>query len=557
MKVFYLLTFLFVITNETCRSCVEYIFAEASIYLASPEILSKAFITTIVLFAWALIVIANTHSSIFKKMALCIASSGSLAAATDMHPIVTKYCTTVSENPFATLLVSIIVTKLTFDLFGTTVPTLKVPLKELEASTGYEMFGKADSNMNIVDPTKPGFIQCFDPATAQRLGQVKIITPNEVKLKVEKARIAQKKWSTSSFEQRRHVLRIMMKFILEHQEDIVRLCVRDSGKTELGASFGEVLPSCEKIQWMIDNGEKVLLPENRAAARLMMYKSAWIEYVPLGVLGIISPFNYPFHNFINHIISGLFSGNSVCVKVSEHTSWSAEYFGRFVTAALIEARDSGVVPMASPDLVQVITGFGASGAALVSSGVDKIIFTGSTQVGRLVMEGAAKSNLTPCVLELGGKDPFIVLQDADVNSVFKLLMRGVFQNCGQNCIGVERVYVHESIFDDFVEKAVNKVKELRQGLPLSGATCDLGATTMPGQLAIIERLVNDAVENGATVMVGGKRNADLKPGLFYEPTILINVTHEMKIAKEEVFGPVMVIMKFSTEVSLFYEIFVG
>jgi len=170
---------------------------------------------------------------------------------------------------------------------------------------------------------------------------------------------------------------------------------------------GEVLPSCEKIQWVIDNGEQVLSKQERSAARIMIYKSAWVEYCPLGVLGVISPFNYPFHNFINHIISGLFAGNSVVCKVSEHTSWSANYFHRFVSAALAEARDSGVVPMASPDLVQVITGFGESGAALVSSGVDKIIFTGSTKVGRLVMQGASKHNLTPCVLELGGKDPFI------------------------------------------------------------------------------------------------------------------------------------------------------
>jgi acyl-CoA reductase-like NAD-dependent aldehyde dehydrogenase len=208
--------------------------------------------------------------------------------------------------------------------------------------------------------------------------------------------------------------------------------------------------------------------------------------------------------------------------------------------------------MASPDLVQVITGFGEAGAALVSSGVDKIIFTGSTKVGKLVMQGASKHHLTPCVLELGGKDPFIILEDADVNSVFKLLMRGVFQNCGQNCIGVERVYVHANRYDEVVEKAVEKVSQLRQGIPLSDTTCDLGATTMPDQLKIIESLVNDAVEKGAKIAIGGKRNTKLGPGLFYEPTVLLNVTHKMKIAKEEVFGPVMVIMKFHTEVNIIF-----
>ena len=551
----YLLTALFIISNETCRSYVEHTVADLATHLADATLLRRAAVVSLVLCSWALVVIASTHSRLRKNLALGLACGGIIAGATDVYPAQTGWFTILSEWPFASLLLLVVATKILFDVVGQKIPSLDVPLKDAEASTDYAFFGLPDSKMEICDPAQPGFIQCFDPATAQKLGSVKIVTPDEVVDKVRKARVAQAEWSNSTFEQRRHVLRIMLKFILEHQDDIVRLCVRDSGKTELGASFGEVLPSCEKIQWIIDNGEHVLSPQKRSAARLMMYKSAWVEYCPLGVLGIISPFNYPFHNFINHIISGLFSGNAVCVKISEHTSWSAEYFSRFVSAALSEARDSGVVPMASPDLVQVITGLGPSGAALVSSGVDKIIFTGSTQVGRLVMHGAAKANLTPCVLELGGKDPFIVLADADVDSVFKLLMRGVFQNCGQNCIGVERVYTHSSIFESFVTTAIAKVSELRQGLPLSGSTCDLGATTMPGQLAIIEELVTDAVASGARIVAGGQRRTDLGPGLFYEPTILVDVTHDMRIAKEEVFGPVMIIMKFDDEVSTFVPVY--
>jgi acyl-CoA reductase-like NAD-dependent aldehyde dehydrogenase len=246
----------------------------------------------------------------------------------------------LSSRPFTSVLLLIIITKMFYDLFlARAIPSLQVPMNEAELSTDYDHFGKVtDPEMKLHDPKEPGFIQCYDPATAQKLGKVPIVTPEEVQNRVNKAREAQKLWSTSTFEQRRHVLRIMMKFIIEHQDDIVRLAVRDSGKTELGASFGEVLPSCEKIQWMIDNGELVLKTQKRESSRLMLYKNAWVEYVPLGVLGIISPFNYPFHNFINHIISGLFSGNSVVCKVSEHTSWSADYFHRFVKEALIQAR---------------------------------------------------------------------------------------------------------------------------------------------------------------------------------------------------------------------------
>jgi len=551
MKLIPLLFVLFLISNESCRYYAEYVFAELSTHLADVIILKRVLCAPLVLCAWASVVVSNSHSKASKAFAMIAACVGGVVTITDVHPMITEWSATISESPFISLLVLIILTFILNGVTSPSIPSLDVPTQNFESSIGYNDFKIIDPEMKIVDPKMPGFIQCFDPATAQKLGSVPVVSPGEVNVRVEKARKAQQQWSTSSFEQRRHVLRIMMKFILEHQDDIVRLCVRDSGKTELGASFGEVLPSCEKIQWIIDNGEEVLSPQQRSAARLMMYKNAWIEYCPLGVLGIISPFNYPFHNFINHIISGLFSGNAVVVKVSEHTSWSADYFYRFVREALVQAKKSGVVPMASPDLVQVITGFGESGAALVSSGVDKIIFTGSTQVGRMVMQGAAKAKtLTPCVLELGGKDPFIIMEDADLNSVFKLLMRGVFQNCGQNCIGVERVYVHEKLYEKFLILATEKIKNLRQGKPFSKGTCDLGATTMPGQLAIIESLVADAVKCGARVVVGGKRRMELAPGLFYEPTILVDVTHEMRIAKEEVFGPVMVVMKFHDEVSL-------
>ena len=464
----FLFLVLIAISNEQCRYYVEHVFAEVSTYLATAaaatttasldtqtttqHLLQQIGCGSLVLIIWAYIVVSQTHSKARARWTTMVAGSGIVGIvalttrAVPSPPVVLAGMVGfMVESPLLSLAILLVGTKIVADAcFAVPIPSLSVPLREAEAATGYEYFGKPHPEMKLQDPSTPGFIQCYDPATAQKLGTVPIITPTQVQERVDKAKRAQKAWATSSFEQRRHVLRIMLKFILEHQQDIVRLAVRDSGKTELGASFGtcvkpeqlpffflvwcpvkctkpecfffcsffffiagEVLPSCEKIQWVIDNGEQVLSKQDRSAARIMIYKSAWVEYCPLGVLGVISPFNYPFHNFINHIISGLFAGNSVVCKVSEHTSWSANYFHRFVSAALAEARDSGVVPMASPDLVQVITGFGESGAALVSSGVDKIIFTGSTKVGRLVMQGASKHNLTPCVLELGGKDPFI------------------------------------------------------------------------------------------------------------------------------------------------------
>ncbi|CAM9444886.1 unnamed protein product [Chrysoparadoxa australica] len=268
----------------------------------------------------------------------------------------------------------------------------------------------------------------------------------------------------------------------------------------------------------------------------MAHKEAYVEYHPLGVLGVIAPWNYPFHNVFNHIISGIFAGNAVISKASEYTSWSSRYISAITKEAL---RCCGH----NPDLCQFVTGFGEAGAALVTSpGVDKIIFTGSPEVGKKIMAGAAPY-LKPVILELGGKDPMVICEDANVSSVLPIAMRGVYQNCGQNCIGVERIFAYEGIYEEFCEKALAIVKQLRQGHALGEASVDCGAMVMPAQLDLVKSLVDDAVASGAKLLIGGKRNATLKGGLFFEPTILADVTPDMRIAQEEVFGPVMCILK--------------
>jgi acyl-CoA reductase-like NAD-dependent aldehyde dehydrogenase len=221
--------------------------------------------------------------------------------------------------------------------------------------------------------------------------------------------------------------------------------------------------------------------------------------------------------------------------VSEFTSWSADFLVRPVRAALSEAGYS-------PELVQIVTGMAEAGAALAESKVDKIIFTGSDRVGKLVMR-AASANLTPCVLELGGKDPFIVCRDVDLDSAVPTALRGTFQNCGQNCIGIERIFVEEPVYDEFVRRCLAAIRSMRQGAPLGKATVDMGAMSMPTACDAIQALVDDAVAKGAKLLAGGKRNAALLPGQFFEPTLLVGVTPEMKIAQDEVFGPVMVIFR--------------
>ena len=224
---------------------------------------------------------------------------------------------------------------------------------------------------------------------------------------------------------------------------------------------------------------------------------------------------------MNHIISGIMAGNAVVGKVSEHASWSAQYYGQIVQKAL-------EVHGHNPNLVATVTGMAEAGQALTQSKlVDKIIFTGSTPIGRKVMESAAQ-NLTPVVLELGGKDAMCIRHDVDLPTILPFVMRGCFQNSGQNCVGVERVLVYESIYDDFVKAIVPKVEMLRQGVPLA-TTCgrtgnytgkvDCGSMIMPEQLQIVQNLVDDAVKSGAKLLCGGKINTTLN-GQFFEPTIL-------------------------------------
>ena len=381
-----------------------------------------------------------------------------------------------------------------------------------------------------------GTIECLDPATGEALGTAPIMDQDAVNAVVARGRAEQPAWAEASFKVRRQVLRTVLDTILERQAEICELAVRDSGKTMVDAALGEVWPVCEKLKYTIQNGARDLEPEKRPSG-FLTHKAARVEYLPLGVIGVIAPWNFPFHNMFCPTIPALFAGNAVVIKVSEQTSWSAGPYVDIFQSAL-EAHGF------SRDLVQVVTGYGETGAALVRSGVDKIFFTGSPGNGRKVM-ATASEGLTPVVLELGGKDPMIVCDDADLDHATNQALFGAFTACGQMCVGVERVYVFDAIYDRFLETVLDKAKALRQGPPMAGEPVDLGAMTMPRQLDIIEGLLEDATSKGARIVLGGARGEG--PGDFFEPTVLVDVDHTMRIAKEEQFGPVMVIVRVSGE----------
>ncbi len=380
-------------------------------------------------------------------------------------------------------------------------------------------------------------IECTDPATGERLGAAPIMDRAQVEAIVARARAAQPSWAATSFAKRRAVLRDLLQWIVDHQADICRLAARDSGKTLVDAAMGEVFPVCEKLRYTIAQGERDLAPQWRSPG-FLLHKRGRVEYVPVGVAAVIAPWNFPFHNIYCPLIPALFAGNAVVVKVSEWTSWSAPEYLEIIHRVL---RKHGL----STDLVQVVTGYGETGADLVRSGVDKVFFTGSPGNGRKVMANAS-DNLTPVVLELGGKDPLIVCDDADLDQASDAAMLGVFTACGQMCVGAERIYVFDSVYDAFVARMQRRVGALRQGPPLAGPIVDCGATTMPRQLEIIQDLVDDARAKGARVLVGGRRNPD-HAGQFFEPTLLVDVDHSMRITQEEIFGPVMCIVRVRDE----------
>ncbi|KAK3188580.1 hypothetical protein Dsin_028141 [Dipteronia sinensis] len=382
-------------------------------------------------------------------------------------------------------------------------------------------------------------VQCYEPATMKYLGYSPALTADEVKERVALARKAQKVWAKSSFKQRRQFLRILLKYIIEHQELICEISSRDTGKTMVDASLGEIMTTCEKITWLLSEGEKWLKPEYRSSGRSMFYKKAKVEFHPLGVIGAIVSWNYPFHNIFNPMLAAVFSGNGIVIKVSENASWSGCFYLRIIQAAL--------AAVGAPDsLVDVITGFAETGEALVSS-VDKIIFVGSPGVGKMIMKNASET-LTPVTLELGGKDAFIVCDDVDVPHVAQIAVRASLQSSGQNCAGAERFYVHRDVYSSFISQVAKIVKSVLAGPPLAGKY-DMGAICLLEHSDKLQDLVNDAIDKGAEILARGSFGhlGEDAVDQYFPPTVIVNVNHSMKLMQEETFGPIMPIMKFNTD----------
>jgi len=309
--------------------------------------------------------------------------------------------------------------------------------------------------------------------------------------------------------------------------------IRETGKPRAEALSMEVYASCDSLIFYAKRAKKFLARETRKLHGVLgLLKKAVVVYKPRGVVGVITPWNGPFVLALNPTVQALMAGNTVVIKPSEVTPRSGA-----LVATLFE--EIGL----PPGVVQVVLGDGQTGADLITAGPDKISFTGSVATGKKIAV-ACGGRLIPFTLELGGKDAMIVCRDADVDRAAKGALMGSCMNTGQYCCGTERIYVVEDVYDEFVAKVVAGAKALRQSSDVDDT--DIGATFWDRQMTIIEDHVSDAVANGARAEVGGGRNPD-EPGLYFQPTVLTGVTQDMKIMREETFGPVVSIMKVQDE----------
>ncbi|WP_067675985.1 aldehyde dehydrogenase family protein [Nocardia miyunensis] len=380
--------------------------------------------------------------------------------------------------------------------------------------------------MSTTDPTtaRRTVLTSVNPATGEVIDTHPIADEEAVAAAVAKARTAAGSWGALSYADRKRYLLRWATRLVEKSDELCDLIHAENGKTRDDA-FLELMLTLEHISWAAKNAEKVLKTKKVSPGALMSNFGAYIEQRPLGVIGVIGPWNYPIYTPNGSIAYALAAGNAVVYKPSEFSTG----IGNFVAQAFTEAN-----PELPGGVFTTINGYGETGAALVRADIDKIAFTGSAATGKKIMAAAAE-RLTPVLLECGGKDAVIVAADADVTAAADAVAYGATMNSGQTCAGVERVYVDASIRDKFVAE----VKRILSGVhPGSDAKADYGPMTMPSQIDVVRRHIEDALNNGGTAVLGG---LDSIKGPFIEPVVLVDVDEDSAAVREETFGPTVTI----------------
>ncbi|MET8780038.1 aldehyde dehydrogenase family protein [Nocardia sp. NPDC004654] len=374
-------------------------------------------------------------------------------------------------------------------------------------------------------PTAPDtLLKSVDPATGEVIATYPIADEDAVRAAVAKARTAAVTWAALSFDERRkHLLRWSSRLVAD-SEEFTQLIHKENGKP-LDDAFLELMLALEHIAWAAKNAKKLLSPKKVSPGVLMSNFGARLEQRPLGVIGVIGPWNYPVYTPNGSIAYALAAGNTVVFKPSEFSTG----IGNFLADAFKKAN-----PELPEGVFETINGYGATGAALVKSDVDKIAFTGSTATGKRIMAAAAE-NLTPVLLECGGKDAVIVAGDADVKAAADAVAWGATANSGQTCAGVERVYVDRSVREEFVAEVKRILSDIKPG---SDDKAAYGPMTMPSQIDIVRRHIEDALKKGGTAVLGGPESIK---GPFIEPVVLVDVDEDSEAVAEETFGPTVTI----------------
>jgi acyl-CoA reductase-like NAD-dependent aldehyde dehydrogenase len=382
--------------------------------------------------------------------------------------------------------------------------------------------------------SKVEMLPCINPATGEQFDQVVKATPADVAQAHKEMRQAFEVWRRKSVQERVRILRQLQALIIDSVDEISDVINQDTGKSQQDGLI-EVIMAVDRLHQYYKNAPR-WLSRQRIPPGLYIFKRYYSEPQPYGVVVVLGPWNYPFDLALSPVCSALLAGNTVILKPSEVTP---------ATGALLEKLFKQIPELAP--FVRVLHGDGAVGEMLVRAKPGMIFLTGSTTTGRKVAMAAAE-NLTPFICELGGKDPMIVLEDADILAAARWGAWGAFYNSGQTCMAVERAYVVESIYDDFIQAVVDETQKVTVGY---SRECNnpyhIGSLTFDRQVNIIEDHMHDALAKGARVLVGGKRN-----GLFMEPTVVVDVDHSMKLMRDETFGPILPIMKVKDEVEAIY-----
>ncbi|GAA2599484.1 aldehyde dehydrogenase family protein [Dactylosporangium fulvum] len=369
-----------------------------------------------------------------------------------------------------------------------------------------------------------GSLISTNPASGEEVGRFPVASPDHLTVAVARARDAAAWWAGLEFAGRRRRLLAYRSLLANRIDELAELMHREGGKPTADALV-EAIAAVDHIAWAAQHARKVLGRRRVSSSLLLKEHTSYLEYLPLGVVGVIGPWNYPVLTPMGSIAYALAAGNAVVFKPSEYTPAVGQW--------LVD-RFAEVVP--EQPVLQIVHGMGDVGAALCRSGVDKIAFTGSTATGKKVMAAAAES-LTPVLLECGGKDSMIVAADADLDAAAAACVWGGLTNAGQTCVGIERVYVADAVYDDFLGRVVSRAAKLQVG---ADAGADIGPITMPSQIDVIRRHIEDALTRGGRAVLGG---AEAVRPPFVSPTILVDVPEDAAAVQEETFGPTLTITR--------------